>query len=114
MKRPRGGCDADDHDGHERSLILALSWLAVLVLAANAGASIPDGFGLAVFGMTLWALAYLYVRLCRRWPIAGWLGLGFIVGLFGGGYHSHTTTYVEREYEPECDSYDRADCDGDA
>jgi hypothetical protein len=53
------------------------------VLVAYAGASIPDGFGLAVFGATLWALVYLYIRLCRRFPIAGWIGLGFLAGVFG-------------------------------
>ena len=62
---------------------LALAWLASLMLAAHAGASIPDGFGLAVFGATLWAIVYLYVRLCRRFPIAGWIGLGFLAGVFG-------------------------------
>jgi hypothetical protein len=61
----------------------ALGWLGLLVLAANAGASIPDGFGLAIFGLTLWALIYLYVRLCRRFPIAGWIGLGFLPEVFG-------------------------------
>ena len=92
---------------------VALGWLVALVLAANAGASVPDGFGMIVFFVTLWSLGYLYFRLCRRWPIAGWLGLGFFVGLFGGSSHSHTTTFVEREYDDSnCDTYDN--CDGDA
>jgi hypothetical protein len=94
-------------------LVFALGWLGLLVLAANAGASIPDGLGLTVFFVTLWSLGYLYFRLCRRWPIAGWLGLGFLVGLFGGGYHSSATTFVEREYDDtNCDNYDNYDnCD---
>jgi hypothetical protein len=89
---------------------IALGWLVTLVLAANAGASIPDGFGMTVFFVTLWALGFLYFTACRRWPVFGWLGLGFLVGLFGGGYHSHTTTVVEREYDGDC--IDRDGCDG--
>jgi hypothetical protein len=83
-----------------------------LLLAANAGASIPDGFGMAVFFVTLWAFGFLYFRACRRWPVFGWLGLGLLVGLSGGGYHSTTTTVVEREYDGDC--VDRDNCDGDA
>ena len=37
-------------------LIFALGWLGLLVLAVNAGASIPDGLGLTVFFVTLWSL----------------------------------------------------------
>jgi hypothetical protein len=85
---------------------VALAWLVGLMLAANARGSIPDGFGMTVFFVTLWSLGFLYFRACRRWPIVGWLGLGFIVGLFGGGYHSTATTFVEHEYEPECDNCD--------
>jgi hypothetical protein len=62
---------------------LALGWLVVLVLGAHPGASVPDGFGLVVVGLTLWALGFLYFRMCRRWPIAGWIGLGFLAGVFG-------------------------------
>ena len=94
------------------ALYLALGWLGLLVLAANAGVAVPDGFGLVILGLTFASIVYLYIRLCRRWPIAGWLGLGFLVGLFGGGYHSHTTTYVEREYDSDC--VERDNCDGDA
>ena len=90
----------------------ALAWLVGLLLAANAGASIPDGFGMAVFFVTLCALGFLYFRACRRWPVFGWLGLGLLVGLFGGGYSS-SATYVEREYDDtNCDTYDNCDnCD---
>jgi hypothetical protein len=95
------------------ALYLALGWLVAFVLAARAGVPAPDGFGLVVLGLTLWSLGYLYYRLCRRWPIAGWLGLGFLVGLFGGGYHSTATTYVECEYD-DSDCVDRDNCDGDA
>ena len=95
------------------ALYLALGWLVALVLAANAGIPAPDGLGLAILALTLWSFGYLYFRLCQSWPIAGWLGFGFVVGLFGGGYHSHTTTYVEREYDDSnCDIYDN--CDSDA
>ena len=47
-----------------------------------------------------------------RWPLVGWLGLGLIVGLFGGGYSS-SATYVERDYDDtNCDTYDNCDnCD---
>jgi hypothetical protein len=65
------------------ALYFAFGWLAALVLAAHAGVSVPDGFGLAILVLTLWSVVYLYVRLCRRWPIAGWIGLGFLAGLFG-------------------------------
>ena len=77
-------------------LYFALGWLGLLVLAANAGVAVPDGLGLVVVALTLWAIGYLYYRLCRRWPIAGWLGLGFLVALplfvflyvklYGGGW----------------------------
>jgi hypothetical protein len=94
---------------------LALAWLGLLVLAANSGVGVPDGFGLAVFGLTLASLIYLYARLCRRWPAFGWIGLGFLAGLFGGGYYgSHTTTFVEREREYDSDCVDRDNCDGNA
>lgn len=62
---------------------LALAWLGLLVLAANSGVGVPDGFGLAVFGLTLASLIYLYARLCRRWPVFAWAGLGFLAGVFG-------------------------------
>ena len=41
--------------------------------------------------------------------------LGFFVGLFGGGYHSSATTFVERDYDDtNCDTYDNCDnCDTD-
>lgn len=95
------------------TLYLALGWLAGLILAANAHIPAPDGFGLAIVAMTLWSVVYPYIRLVRRWPIAGWLMLGFFVGLFGGGYHSSATTFVERDYDDSnCDNYDN--CDGDA
>jgi hypothetical protein len=94
------------------ALYLALGWLGLLVLTANAGVPVPDGFGLAILAMTLWSVGYLYFRLCRRWPIAGWLGLGFIVGLFGGGYHSSETNYVVEHDDSDC--VDRDSCDGDA
>jgi hypothetical protein len=78
------------------------------MLAANAGASIPDGLGMTVFFATVWSLGFLYFRACRRWPVVGWLGLGLLIGLFGGGYGSSSaTTYVERVV-------DRDNCDGDA
>ena len=97
------------------ALYLALGWLALLVLAANAGIPAPDGLGLVVVGLTLWSLGYLYFRLCRRWPAVGWLGLGFLVGLFGGGYSNSTaTTFIEREEydDTNCDIYDNCDnCD---
>ena len=99
----------------ERRVVMtyvALAWLVGLLLAANAGASIPDGFGMAVFFVTLWALGFLYFRACRRWPVFAWLGLGLLVGLSGGGSHSTTTTVVEREYDGDC--VDRDNCDGDA
>lgn len=92
-------------------LVFALGWLAALMLGVHAGAAVPEGFGLAVIGLTLWSLGYLYYRTCRRWPAFGWLALGFIAGLFGGGYHSHATYVVEREYDDvECDNYG-GDCD---
>jgi hypothetical protein len=92
---------------------VAIAWLVGIMLAANAGASIPDGLGMTVFFVTLWSLGYLYFRLCRRWPVVGWLGLGLIVGLFGGGYSNSTaTTFVEREEYDDSDCVDRDNCDG--
>ena len=51
------------------TLYLALAWLGLLVLAANAGNPAPEGLGLIIFGLTFASIVYLYVRLCRRWPI---------------------------------------------
>jgi hypothetical protein len=81
------------------ALYLALGWLGLLVLAVNAGASIPEGLGLVVIGLTLWSLGYLYYRLCRRWPIAGWLAFGFVAGLFGWSrpVYVHTEVTVDGE-----------------
>ena len=89
---------------------LYLAWLVALVLTANAGVPAPDGLGLAVVGLTLWSLAYLYYGLCKRWPIGGWLGFGFIVGLFGGSSHSTTTTFVEREEYDDTTNCDTRAC----
>jgi hypothetical protein len=94
-------------------LIFALGWLALLALGANAGIPVPDGFGLAIIGLTLASIVYPYVRLCRRWPVFAWAGLGLLAGLFGGGYYSHhnTTTVVEREYD-DSDCVDHDGCNG--
>ena len=91
---------------------LAIAWLVGLVLAANAGASIPDGLGMTVVGLTLASFVYLYVRLCRRWPIAGWLAFGFLAGLFGWQrpVYVHTEVTVDDEgnevtvYDDNCDA----------
>jgi len=97
------------------SSILALGWLAVFALAVHLGVPVPDGLGWAVFFATLASIVYLYIRLCRRFPLFGWIGLGLIAGLFGGGYyHTHTTTVVERDYDDtDCNNYGD-NCDGDA
>ena len=94
---------------------IALAWLALLVLAANAGIPAPDGFGPVIVWLTLASIVYLYVRMCRRWPIAGWLVLGFVAGLFGGGrlrphrrLSSATTRHRVRHYD-NCDA--AVDCD---
>src|SRR3954469_14274796 len=89
---------------------VALGWLALLVLAVNAGVPVPEGLGLAIVGLTFWALGVLYFRAFRRWPVFGWLALGIVAGLFGGGYHSSAATFVEREYD-DGDCVDHADCD---
>jgi hypothetical protein len=73
---------------------LALGWLAVLVLAANAGASVPDGFGLVVVGLTLASVVYLFVRMCRRWPVFGWLAFGLLAGVFGWSRPVYVRTEV--------------------
>ena len=94
------------------TLYLALGWLGPLVLAANAGIPAPDGLGLAILGLTFASIVYLYVRLCRRWPIAGWLGFGFFAGLFGWSrpVYVHTEVTVDGEgnevtvYDDNCDA----------
>ena len=63
---------------------------------------------MAILALTFWSLGYLYYRLCRRWPIAGWLMLGFFVGLFGGSSSSTATTIYEHD-DIECDNYDNYD-----
>lgn len=91
---------------------LALGWLVALVLAAHAGVPAPDGLGMAVVGLTLWSCAYLYLRLCRRWPAAGWLAFGFLAGLFGWSrpVYVHTEVTVDSEgnevtvYDDNCDA----------
>jgi hypothetical protein len=91
---------------------LAIAWLVVLALAANAGAAVPDGLGLTVFFATLWALGFLYFRACRRWPVFGWLGLGLIAGLFGWSrpVYVHNEVTVDSEgnevavYDENCDA----------
>ena len=91
---------------------LAIAWLVGLMLAANAGASIPDGLGMTVFFVTLWSIGFLYFRACRRWPIAGWLAFGFLAGLFGWSrpVYVHTEVTVDDEgnevtvYDDNCDA----------
>ena len=90
--------------------LLALVWLGAFALAVHLGVPVPDGLGWVIFAATLWSLGYLYVRLCKRWPLMDWASLGFIAGLFGAGYHTHTTTYVVRD----SDCIDRDSYDGDA
>src|SRR4051812_26716972 len=100
---------------HHPLTYIALGWLVVLIFAAHAAVPAPEGFGPVIVWLTLASVVYLFVRMCRRWPIFGWLALGFVAGLFGAGYHSHTTTLVEREYEPECDNCDNYDnCDNES
>jgi uncharacterized membrane protein AbrB (regulator of aidB expression) len=87
---------------------LALAWLGLLVLAANANVPVLDGFGMAILAMTLWSVVYLYIRLCRRWPLACWLALGFLAGLFG----SRSSVATIYEHDDECvdrDTYDNCD-----
>ena len=58
------------------------------------------------------SIVYLYVRLCRRWPIAGWLAFGFFAGLFGWQrpVYVHTEVTVDDEgnevtvYDDNCDA----------
>ena len=98
---------------------IALGWLGLLVLGANAGASIPDGLGMTVFFVTFASIVYLYVRMCRRWPIAGWLALGFFAGLFGWQrpVYVHTEVTVDDEgnevtvYDDSCDAAHDTYCD---
>jgi hypothetical protein len=97
------------------ALYIAIGWLGLLVLAANANVPVPDGFGMAILAMTLWSVVYLYIRLCRRWPLAagrwplaGWLALGFLAGLFG----SRSSVATIYEHDDECvdrDTYDNCD-----
>jgi hypothetical protein len=91
---------------------LALGWLGLLVLGANAGVSVSDGFGMTVLMVTLASCVYLYVRLCRRWPAFGWLELGLLAGLFGWQrpVYVHTEVTVDDEgnevtvYDSNCDA----------
>ena len=98
-------------------LIFAFGWLAGLMLAVHANVPMPDGFGPAIFALTIWSLGCLYYRLCRRWPIAGWLTLGFFVGLFGASSTSASSVVeyddsdcVDRDNYDNCDNCDN--CDG--
>ena len=96
------------------ALYLALGLLAAFMLVAHANVPTPDGFAPAILALTVWSLGYLYYRLCRRWPIAGWLMLGFFVGLFGGGSSSSSASSVVEYDDSDCvdrDTYDN--CDGD-
>ena len=62
--------------------------------------------------MTLWALGFLYIRLCRRFPIAGWIGLGFLAGVFGASRPIYVRTEVTVDdegnevtvYDDNCDA----------
>ena len=79
---------------------IALGWLALLVLAVNAGVPAPDGFGLVIVWLTLASVVYLFVRMCRRWPVFGWLALGFFAGLFGWQRPVYVHTEVTVDDEP--------------
>ena len=91
---------------------LALAWLGGLVLMAHSGVAVPDGFGMTVLGLTFGSVVYLYIRLVRRWPIAGWLAFGFFAGLFGWQrpVYVHTEVTVDDEgndvtvYDDNCDA----------
>jgi hypothetical protein len=90
---------------------IALAWLALLMLAAHAGIPAPDGFGPVIVWLTLASVIYLFVRMCRRWPVAGWLALGFFAGLFGWQrpVYVHSEVTVDDEgnettvYDDNCD-----------
>jgi hypothetical protein len=62
---------------------LALAWLAGLSAGRPRRRLDPGRFWSRGLRGELWALVYLYIRLCRRFPIAGWIGLGFLAGVFG-------------------------------
>ena len=93
---------------------VALAWLVGLMLAANAAASIPDGFGMTVFFVTLWSLIFVFqglpplagVRLARAWSSRRLVRRRLP--------QPRATTYVERDYDDtNCDTYDNCDgCDG--
>ena len=67
---------------------------------------------MTVLGLTFASIVYLYVRLCRRWPAAGWLAFGFFAGLFGWQrpVYVHTEVSVDDEgnevtvYDDNCDA----------
>src|SRR4051812_38682938 len=91
-------------------LIFALGWLALLVLAAHSAVPAPEGFGPVIVWLTLASVVYLFVRMCRRWPVFGWLALGFFGGLFGWQrpVYVHSEVTVDNEGN-EVTVYD--DCD---
>jgi hypothetical protein len=52
--------------------------IAKLPLTAN------QGLNILMLGTLVWAVFYIWLYICRRWPLAGWFLFGFISGLLGG------------------------------
>jgi hypothetical protein len=91
---------------------LALAWLAGLMLAANAGASIPDGLGLTVFFVTLWSSGFCILGLVA----AGRPSVGSDLA-FSSVYLAAAITATRRPLSSantNSDCIDRDNCDGDA
>jgi hypothetical protein len=64
----------------------AVVYLVCLILYLMAGLPLPEDLALGwlLIGTTLYALAVVYLHICRHWPLAGWALLG-LQGLLGGG-----------------------------
>jgi hypothetical protein len=44
-----------------------------------------EGLIILMLGTLVWAVFYIWLYICRRWPLAGWFLFGFIGGLLGRG-----------------------------
>jgi hypothetical protein len=65
----------------------AVTFLAGLIIYRIYDLPLPSdtNLGLTLMAAVVWAAGYVFLWICRHYPLAGWFLFGFLSGLLGGG-----------------------------